>query len=901
MGVLCKIAAHGQDMSPGQQALYAAANLAKPPGAPPLPKPIDGADPAGDALAAQDAEIEQQKLELEKQKQEAAHRKEIDNKDKEIASLRQDVQKANMEAQRIRNEMELMKHHQADMDKLRSESEKLNSRRDQMAGEEAQHKSRLAEAVADAKADIAEEKAKAKEDTANSNAQAYIKMTEDARKHSDEMFAGARDEVMKQREDVIKQKESILNDKAKAFDERMNAANERSKMSPYLMKSLQDAAAAARNIAKLRDRSLNGMDNVFLSDMGKQANTVTTNSGRFDPYSITSTVGGTEGTSSRIEGENSYVTGKLRAMNDRNKDAVRAQYSHLLDDQTAGGHAMTGARFGSLSDQLRTQGVEAQYDEDGELIPTGRLEKEKGIKPEGNLFDASIAKEIAEDENAAARKRLKAISGAKAGSDEAIERARYEMLHHEDKGLWSNRKSKIDQARNGFADANREWESDQSNPFTMDLSWYNPLKYVRFATKIPYYAAKYLVYEPLNMVNESVQDANRTYAMADAYGHQLNHFSGNHYSSDAAKQAFEEDAKKDGVASSAWGATARVGGSAGLATVDLLTTIAMLTGVGTAAGAAGKAAIHGLRYGGKAVAKQATKDAWNLSREAWKGAKANGYAGYNGFLRGANKLNDAMFGNWKRMAVSIPATVGANIAMPRYNAQSQQQLAHGGSQYSGGYSQPGYEYNPDAYSQANRQFGGGAAAPFAQGSSSFGHSGAGMGKVASTVKSAANAVAVPSGSTPASVSSGNTNQARPVSRGSDRTANWINTGYNHMNTGNVWASSNTSGAMYKALRTAAQLGSGLLGLDLGAMGPEQPDMSDTYRRMALNNITRDMHSSIRPENSARVYRKDGGAASSDAQAAVLRENEAAYEDWLSQFSAVPSRSVFPRGLSGAYV
>lgn len=876
MGVLCKLAAHGQDMSPGQQALYAAANLAKPPGAPPLPKPIDGADPAGDALAAQDAEIEQQKLELEKQKQEAAHRKEIDNKDKEIASLRQDVQKANMEAQRIRSEMELMRHHQADMDKLRSEGEKLNSRRDQMAGEEAQHKSRLAEAVADAKADIAEEKAKAKEDTANSNAQAYIKMTEDARKHSDEMFAGARDEVMKQREDVIKQKESILNDKAKAFDERMNAANERSKMSPYLMKSLQDAAAAARNIAKLRDRSLNGMDNVFLSDMGKQASTA-------------------------IEGENSYVTGKLRAMNDRNKDAVRAQYSHLLDDQTAGGHAMTGARFGSLSDQLRAQGVEAQYDDDGELIPTGRLEKEKGIKPEGNLFDASIAKEIAEDENDAARKRLKAISGAKAGSDEAIERARYDMLHREDKGLWSNRKSKIDQARNGFADANREWESDQSNPFTMDMSWYNPLKYVRFATKIPYYAAKYLVYEPLNMVNESVQDANRTYAMADAYGHRLNHFSGNHYSSDAARKAFEEDAKKDGVASSAWGATGRVAGSGALAAADLATTAAMFTGVGTAAGAAGKAAIHGLRAGGRIAARQAAKDAWKLSREAWKGAKANGYAGYNGFLRGANKLNDAMFGNWKRMAVSIPATVGANLAMPRYNAQSQRQLAQGGSQYSGGYSQPGYEYNPDAYSQENRQFGGGAAAPIAQNASSFGHSGAGMGKVASTVKSPANAVAVPSGSTPASVSSGSTNQARPVSRGSDRTANWINTGYNHMNTGNVWASSNTSGAMYKALRTAAQLGSGLLGIDLGAMGPGQPDMSDTYKRMALNNITRDVYSSIRPENSARVYRKDGGAASSNLQAAVLRENEDAYADWLSQFSAAPSRSVFPRGLPGAYV
>lgn len=263
--------ADGPQQSPQQQALYSAASMAKPPGAPPLPKPVEGGDPASDALAQQEAEQAEQKMEIEKQKQEAAHRKEVADRDKTIADLRDKLQNANFEAQLARQQMELFKQRQAEIDKIKAEQEKLNTRRDSMAGEEAEHKSRMAEAVADAKANIAEEKAKATEESANSNAQAYVKMTEDARKHNDEMFSGIRDEIAGQKEELLKQREDFMLQREHEAEERMKKMQEGNKVSPYLMKSLQDAASSARNIAKLNSNMIAKSDNLFASDLGKSA------------------------------------------------------------------------------------------------------------------------------------------------------------------------------------------------------------------------------------------------------------------------------------------------------------------------------------------------------------------------------------------------------------------------------------------------------------------------------------------------------------------------------------------------------------------------------------------------------------------------------------------------------
>lgn len=786
LAALAKAASQSPVQSPGQQALMAAANLAKPPGAPPLPKPVDPADPAGDALAQQDAEIQQQKLELEKQKQEAMHRKEVAEKDKEIASLRQDLQGANMEAQRMRNQMEMLKQRQADADKLRAESEKLNSRRDQMAGEEAQHKARMSEAVAEAKATIAEERAKSTEQAANSNAQAYVKMTEDARKRSDEMFAGARDEVMKQREDVLKQKESILADKSKAFDERMNAANERNKTSPYLMKSLQDAASAARNIAKLRDRSLNSMDNVFLSDMPKTASQQANpqqapQANPSQPAAAVQQQQAPAPTNVRVynpgDGRSFEQSEYSKDVMARRKASLEQMYNN--GDQSAAGHMQNAANYRNMAYQYRTAGSEYSRDGDGRIIAPGKSYGNGGY---GSLY-AGAMDELANEYERKGMDRADALaSSADRNAAGDIELARYKDMMRTTDGVFHGRdRSMYDRLSNEASDAVKG---------KSDFSWWS-------------------IFDPTTYFDDAWRNYKVSKDMERSYG-----------DTEEGRAAFRDAARAAGVSTTGAGRAFNLGlGVLGSVADAALTASMLVPGVNLATGGlkAGMTAAKAAQGLGKL---QKLRKAYKAYRGFNEASRAANYAGRGRFVAGLNRANDAI-GGWKGMAGSAALTGGVALAQNRYDQNGlQQHMQKTASGTAGQIASAALDSTVGSVTYPNGLVG----AP----TSIYG--------IAAHMYN--NYGSQPSGSAlpPAQPGDNQEPQAPGTQRGTTDTAGWINGGYNFNNLNNAASSTFVNYGPVAAARMVGGILGNFLPIDMNLVAKGSPYRQEQeYRRGMMNN------------------------------------------------------------------
>lgn len=216
--------------TPGGQAMAAAAKIATPPGAPPMPQPVESSQSEATAV---DPTAEQQK-----------HLQDIAKKDKEIQDLRTQTHELKLDLQRMQMTSELQKQQQAMLDKVRAEQKLLDKKQTEFHSHEAAHKANLEKetarhevmrAKADAKslADIANRDAESIKSNAEQNAKNYVKMVEDARKTTDSYMAS----------------------KEKAFAQTQEAAK---KNSPYVSVSLRSnidgALAAAKNIGKLRSR-----------------------------------------------------------------------------------------------------------------------------------------------------------------------------------------------------------------------------------------------------------------------------------------------------------------------------------------------------------------------------------------------------------------------------------------------------------------------------------------------------------------------------------------------------------------------------------------------------------------------------------------------------------------------
>lgn len=231
-----------QPMTPGNQAMANAAQMAAPPGSPPLPSaPSPAPSP--------------EQPNAEATVPEAQHKKEMDGKTKEIESLRAQLQDAKFEVQRtkMRSEfqqqqqkmqLDMQAKQQAMLDKVKGEQAALDKRQAEVEQQNAQQKIQLERDAAQQQMNIAREEAKsiqniAKRDadsikaTAADNAKSYVRMTDDARKAADGYMASKQQELNKQQE---------------------AARNSTPYIPPALQSQLRGAMAAAKNVGKFRAR-----------------------------------------------------------------------------------------------------------------------------------------------------------------------------------------------------------------------------------------------------------------------------------------------------------------------------------------------------------------------------------------------------------------------------------------------------------------------------------------------------------------------------------------------------------------------------------------------------------------------------------------------------------------------
>lgn len=258
-GVLCKTAgAVPPQDTMGGQAMAAAAKMATPPGAGPLPAPISPPEQQEGPDAEQMAALE------EKQ------RKEVAGKDKEISDLRLQLSEMKLQTQQLKMQADIQKNQQQMLDKVRAEQKELDKRQTEFAAEEVRHKAQLQKDTAEQEVLRARQEAKSLADIAKRDAQS---LSDIAKRDADSVKATANENAkayVKMVEDVRRTADAYMANKQQAMDRQTEAAK---KNNPYMSVALQSqikgALAAANNVGKLRDRL--AKDNAKWNMFGKSA------------------------------------------------------------------------------------------------------------------------------------------------------------------------------------------------------------------------------------------------------------------------------------------------------------------------------------------------------------------------------------------------------------------------------------------------------------------------------------------------------------------------------------------------------------------------------------------------------------------------------------------------------
>lgn len=206
------------------------------------------------------------------EKQQGPAQADLDKKDKEIQKLQSEAESAKLELQKEKAKAELIKTHQQNLERSKAEREKLQKEKEKLKSDleiskarmqqaESEHTTRMQNISAQQKVQMAEDRAKSMMSAADQNAKAYVKMTQDAAKDSNAFFADSQKALNAQHSALLKDKDALLKDKEKFVNDKLNRS---SGLSPLLTRRLQNAAAATRNLAKLRSH-LQGMSGVYMS------------------------------------------------------------------------------------------------------------------------------------------------------------------------------------------------------------------------------------------------------------------------------------------------------------------------------------------------------------------------------------------------------------------------------------------------------------------------------------------------------------------------------------------------------------------------------------------------------------------------------------------------------------
>lgn len=245
---LVKRSAMAYDPASTQQTLSAAANIAKPPGAPSMPSLPEPGKDAGNSDATRMAEL--------KFKMEQAQQKLNEKNEKEKVVLQGQLERARQEVENQKAQRALERQHLNNLEKLRAKEDALKAKENDIEHQKVMAQASLAEAQANARAEVAQQRADATAAVAQSQADAtaavaeqeakrYVKTTEDAKKSIDKY----RDAQLQ----TIAGKQQELD-------------NKRNGLSPLVQNSISRMQNRVKNMSRIRTK-LQAMPRVYMSEV----------------------------------------------------------------------------------------------------------------------------------------------------------------------------------------------------------------------------------------------------------------------------------------------------------------------------------------------------------------------------------------------------------------------------------------------------------------------------------------------------------------------------------------------------------------------------------------------------------------------------------------------------------
>lgn len=245
---LVKRSAMAYDPASTQQTLSAAANIAKPPGAPSMPSLPEPGKDAGNSDATRMAEL--------KFKMEQAQQKLNEKNEKEKVVLQGQLERARQEVENQKAQRALERQHLNNLEKLRAKEDALKAKENDIEHQKVMAQASLAEEQANARAEVAQQRADATAAVAQSQADAtaavaeqeakrYVKTTEDAKKNIDKY----RDAQLQ----TIAGKQQELDSK-------------RNGLSPLVQNSISRMQNRVKNMSRIRTK-LQAMPRVYMSEV----------------------------------------------------------------------------------------------------------------------------------------------------------------------------------------------------------------------------------------------------------------------------------------------------------------------------------------------------------------------------------------------------------------------------------------------------------------------------------------------------------------------------------------------------------------------------------------------------------------------------------------------------------
>lgn len=245
---LVKRASMPYDPAATQQTLSAAANMAKPPGAPSMPTMPEPGKDSGNSDATRMAEL--------KFKMEQAQQKLNEKNEKEKVVLQGRLERAQQEIENQKAQRALERQHLSNLEKLRAKEDSLKSKEAEIEHQKVLAQASIAEEQANARAEVAQQRADATAAVAQSQADAtaslaeqeakrYVKTTEDAKKSIDKY----RDAQLQ----TIAGKQQELD-------------NKRNGISPLVQNSISRMQNRVKNMSRIRTK-LQAMPGVYMSEV----------------------------------------------------------------------------------------------------------------------------------------------------------------------------------------------------------------------------------------------------------------------------------------------------------------------------------------------------------------------------------------------------------------------------------------------------------------------------------------------------------------------------------------------------------------------------------------------------------------------------------------------------------